>query len=194
MRDQYLTSEWQPYPAAPQGCQSLHQFLKDPKAKTWVGGRILWSDPANFDQGHFLLSAFDQIVLCEWRKPFKLVGQKNTQQTNQQHTPKTNYTKELIKESLSQFFKYGDQIAVYVDEVTKEKAEFDEDEDEIKLKVTEILFLAPAINEPKLKNFSTKINWQNFIKRTKEFFTNQGLQEITTSTLVQCPGLEDRNF
>ena len=167
MRDQYLKSEWQTYPAAPQGCQSLHQYLRAPKAKTWVGGRMLWQDPNKLEGGHFLLSGFAHFIECEWQLPFLLVGQKNQE------------AKALSNESLAQFFRYGDQIAVYVEKTENKK-----------LYISEVMFLAPAIKEPKLETFQIHQQWQNFLKATREFFTEQGLQDITTSTLVDCPGLE----
>lgn len=167
MRDQYLKSEWQAYPAAPKGCQSLHQFLRAPKDKAWVGGRLLWQDPNRLEGGVFLLSSFAHFIECEWALPFLLTSQKD------------NQAKAMSNESLSQFFKYGDQIAVYV-----EKNESN------KLKISEVMLLAPALREPKLNTFKIHLEWQTFLKKTKAFFKQQGLEEITTSTLVECPGLE----
>ena len=167
MRAEYLKSEWQSYPAAPEACQSLHQFLKSPKAKTWVGGRLLWQDPNKLEGGVFLLSSFAHFIECEWQLPFLLVGQKD------------NQPKAMSNESLSQFFKYGDQVAVYV-----EKAEIN------KLYISEVMLLAPALKEPRLSTFKIHQEWQNFVQQTKNFFKQQNLEEITTSTLVVCPGLE----
>lgn len=167
MRDQYLKSEWQAYPAAPEGCQSLHQFLKAPKAKTWVGGRMLWQDPNKLEGGVFLLSSFAHFIECHWELPFVLLGQKD------------GGAKAMSNESLSQFFRYGDQVAVFVEQVENQK-----------LKISEMMFLAPALKEPKLSTFKIHQEWQGFVQRTKDFFKKQNLEEITTTTLVGCPGLE----
>ena len=167
MRDQYLKQEWQAYPAAPKGCQSLHQFLREPKANAWVGGRLLWQDPNKLEGGHFLLSGFAHFIECEWQLPFLLTGQKDQK------------PKAMSNESLSQFFRYGDQVAVYVEKTNNNK-----------LCVGEVMLLAPAIKEPRLSTFQTHQEWQKFVQQTKDFFKQQGLEEITTSTLVGCPGLE----
>lgn len=191
MRNQYLKEEWAEYPAAPVGCRSLHQFLREIKSnlagvKTsgWVGGRILWSNPQKLEGGIFLLSAFDQMIECEWQLPFILVGQKSSSENGR----KIDQAKAMSQESLSDFFRYGDQIAVKVEEVLKRNSS--DDEVEIKLKISEVMMLAPAITEPKLKNFSTQKKWKEFLNDVRSFFEGEGLKEISTSTLVKCPGLE----
>ena len=194
MRAQYIQQEWQAYPQAPKDCQSLHQFLRQPRAKTWVGGRLLWQDSKKLEGGHFLLSAFDQIVECEWQLPFVLMGKKNGE------------AKAMSNESLSEFFRYGDQVAVFVEqEIQSEQMQHKSLNVRI-LKISEMMLLAPAITEPKLENFNTAkknaihlINadifntakkWQEFLQNVRRFFSVQGLQELTTTTLVECPGLE----
>lgn len=181
MRDQYLKNEWIKYPSAPENCQSLHQFLlKKNQAKNptgWVGGRLIWQDPKQFEGGQFLLSAGDKIAECEWQLPFLLLGQKSGE------------AKAMSQESLNEFFRYGDQVAVFVEsETSDEKAQHNDSS--VKLRVSEVVLLAPAIKEPKIESFYTIKKWQNFLSHVREFFHQEGLQELTTSTLVECPGLE----
>lgn len=161
-RSHFLNQIWQAYPAAPADSMSLSQAgLRQNQSPTdWVGGEIL------------------QILRGQRQISLILGSQGQHRQYEGSHLLLfQNPPKEQKSPTVD-----GLDILVVGDKVVLREVDG----------LIEVVLLAPCLKEfsKGLLTPETARRWQEFLRDGREHFTRQGFIEVSTPTLVTCPGYE----
>lgn len=162
-RAEFLNLIWRPYPAAPADALSLAQAVAKAQPPTWIGGEIL---QLREEGGHFRLTLMAQGQQRDYFGTHLLLYPEAPAEAKGSRAKVVDGF-ELLRP--------GDKVVV---------REVDG--------LVEVILLAPALNEFARGTLTAENArmWQDFLRDGRAHFTKRGFIEISTPTLVPCPGYE----
>lgn len=159
-REFFLDSLWKPYPSSPLNVVNPLSFTNN--SLEWLVGRLKWLDKKNLN---FTLLQNNQIWECQFtlNSTIGII-----------HHDQIENLKELHPKDI---FINDDLVLVNINKIHE---------------VHQICLLTPCLD----KNFLPQLDvtffyqWNDFIKIIRKYFESESFVEVSTPTLVTCPGFE----